>query len=483
MLAARSFDLPLVLILSMACAVACAAEPQSQPATQPTTKPSNPEAHQKARKIIDEALAKYRAAKSYEDKLAGHSEIAARDKDGQDVGQSADVSASLLYAPPNRIALVTDDSAVHCDGRQLWLYTSALDQYTENPTPARLDFDKITEDLGSDAVPHPVLFVLNRPDKTFDGLFPMVREFTAVTREERDGRPGQRLAGVFDATQTPFQAENELVPFSLWFDEKTGLLGEIRLDLTALIRKELDLTEEAKSGEEEEPDVPGMPKHLDRASAALTLTDVRLDAEVPPDRFVFKPEPGTTKVDKFNWDEALPIPDPQTLIGKPAPAFAGTDLDQKPLSLEGLKGRVVVLDFWATWCVPCVQSMPRIQKIADKFSDQSVTVVGINQDARGMEKKVGEFLKDKKITFRQFADPTGKLGRKYRVGGIPCTFLIDKQGTVQAAHVGLRPDLEEKLGGQIETLLKGANLFDPEKLGQPKKEAEKAEEAKTTPKP
>ncbi len=470
----RMLILPTVCVLTLWSQPTWAEPPQSQPATRPTSqaasKPSNPEADQKARELLDAALAKYRAAKSYEDQLSAKSEIVAKDRDGQDVGQSSEMSLTLAWAQPNRLAVITDDFAICSNGKQLWLYTAALDQYTEGPAPDKLDYDQLTEQVGADTVPHPILYVLSHPEQKFAELFPMVREFTAVTREERDGRPGTRLAGVFDAAETRFEIGDELVPFSLWLDEKTGLLGEIRVDLTALIRKELELPEDGTSRPADESVPPGVPQRVDRAQATLSLSAARLDAELPAERFAFKPEPGTQKVEKFNFEELMAMPDPQTLVGKPAPTFAGTGLDGKPLSLESLQGRVVVLDFWATWCVPCVQSMPKIQKLAEKFADQAVTVVGINQDAKGKDQAVEQFLKDKKITFRQFPDPIGKLGRKFKVAGIPCTFLLDKKGLVQAVHVGLLPDGEEVMTKEIETLLKGQNVFDPAQLGKEKKE-------------
>jgi thiol-disulfide isomerase/thioredoxin/outer membrane lipoprotein-sorting protein len=469
MLVANRFRCLRTLLVSIAWAVAPwsrptqADSPQNQPATRPATtqaasRPSNPAANQKAHQIIDAALAKYRAAKSYADKLSATSEIVAKDKDGQDAGQSSETALTLAWAQPNRLAVIADDFAICSSGKQLWLYTAALDQYTEGPAPEKLDYDRLTEAIGADTVPHPVLYVLTHPEQKFETLFPMIREFTAVIPEERDGRPGSRLAGVFDAAQTRFEIGPELVPFSLWFDATTGLLGEIRIDLTALIRKELELPEDGTSRPAEESLPPGVPQRVDRARATVSLSDVRLDADIPADRFVFKPEPGAQKVDKFDFEEPMAMPDPQKLVGQPAPTFTGTGLDQKPLALESLQGRVVVLDFWATWCIPCVQSMPKIQKIAEKFADQPVTVVGINQDSRGKDQAVKQFLKDKKITFRQFLDPTGKLGRKFKVSGIPCTFLLDKKGIVQAVHVGLAPDGEEVMTKEIETLLKGQNI-------------------------
>jgi thiol-disulfide isomerase/thioredoxin len=454
-------------------------QPATQPTTRPTTQPANPEAHRRAMQIIEEALAKYRAAKTYQDKVAGHFELVAADKDGQDVGQVTDSSASALSARPNRAALIGDTFSIHSNGERLWLYSVALDEYTESAAPEQLDYTMLMEELMVDDPPHPVLYVLSHPDKSFAELFPAVREFTAVVPEKRDDRPGLRVSGIFDATDTPFGFGPELVPFSLWFDEKTGLLGELRLELADLFRKMMGLTEQDREPGEPPPELPGMPKRIDRAQATATFSDVKIDTDIPADQFVFKPPKEARKVDEFSFASLMEMPDPQKLIGKPAADFSGNGLDEKPLSLEGLRGRVVVLDFWATWCVPCVQATPLVQKLHEKFADQPVTVVGVNQDARGMEKKVKKFLEDKKVTFRQFLDPYGKLGRRYNVGGIPCTFLIDKKGTIQAVHTGFTPNLQEELGPKIEKLLKGENLFDPEKLGEQAEEAEPPAKPKT----
>ena len=470
------------LVLPSPGPAARAQEPQSQPASRPASQPTNPEADQRARKIVDEALAKYRAAKSYEDKLAGRMEIVATDKDGQDVGQANEYAATLLFSRPNRIAFPTDNFAIYCDGKKLWLYTATLDQYTEADAPERVDYSKLVEELMADDPPHPILYLLDQPDKKFAELFPMVREFTGVTREEREGHPGLRVAGLFDASQTPFELGPELVPFSLWFDEKTGLLGELKIEFTAAFKKMLGLTDEPpgkeKEQEQEEETPPGMPKHVERAVASVTLSDVKLDADIPADRFVYKPDAGVEKVAKFDWHKLMQPPNPRDLIGKPAPNFAGNGLDEKPLDLEKLRGRVVILDFWATWCVPCVQAIPQIQKLVEKFAEQPVSFIGINQDAKGSEKKVKKFVADKKMTFRQFLDPASKLGRQYKVAGIPCTFLLDKQGVVQDVRVGYKADLEEDLGKAIEKLLKGENLYDPAELAKERAAAKEGEKPK-----
>src|SRR5688572_28929850 len=95
---------------------------------------------------------------------------------------------------------------------------------------------------------------------------------------------------------------------------------------------------------------------------------------------------GDEKVDEFQFggDDSRQ----QELVGKPAPDFTGVDLEGKPVSLADYRGRVVMLDFWATWCGPCVQAIPHIQKVANKFADKPVTVLGINRDQPGSESRV-----------------------------------------------------------------------------------------------
>lgn len=457
----------------------------SQPTTQPTTGPARSEAQQRAQAVVEQALAKYRAAKTYQDELEAHMEFVATDKDGQDVGQTDDYSVSLLFGAPNRTALVSDNISIHCDGKKLWLYAAALDQYTENPAPNRLDYVALGEEVMADDPPHPLLYVLTQPDKKLDELFPMIRELTGVTRAERDGKPGQRVAGLFDAADLPFAFGPELIPFSLWFDEKTGLLGELKLDFTAAMKKALGLSGNKQDAEDSEEDEPGTPRHVERAEVTLRFKNVKLDAEIPADRFAFQPDRGTQKVAEFDWDAAMQMPDPRDMIGQPAPAFSGDAFDGKPLSLESLRGRVVVLDFWATWCVPCVKALPEVQKISEKYADKQVTVVGINQDNKAAEAKVKKFIADKKLTFRQFPDIGLKIGKSYKVAAIPCTIVIDAKGIVQAVHVGLDPEkpqeFPKQLSEQIEKLLKGETLFDPEKLARERKERESAKEPPKVP--
>jgi peroxiredoxin/outer membrane lipoprotein-sorting protein len=425
----------------------------------------------RAREVIDRAMARYRAARTYADKMTGSLEIEATDKDGADVGTDETDTATLEFARPNRIAMKTDVYAVYCNGEKLWIYQEMLDQYTESPAPEKLDLSKIDEQVLGGTAPHPVLKVMTTPDKSFHELFPVVNGFDAVESETRDGQTLIRIDGTFDATDTPFGVPVKRAPFSLFFQEKTGLLAEIRLDIAEILTTSLGLNEEG----EEPPDVPGMPRKITSGSITLLLEDVKLDADIPAEHFVYKPGPDVKKVDEFELPEGFGGPDTKKLIGKEAPTFAGEDLEGKPLDLAKLRGQVVVLDFWATWCIPCVQALPNVQKLHEQFASQPVTFIGVNSDSKTALNSVRKFVADKKLTFQQFHDDGGKVGAAYKVSAIPCTVLIGKQGIVQAVHIGFSSGGEKQVQEEIEKLLKGERLYEPQEK---KPEEKKPEESK-----
>ena len=112
-------------------------------------------------------------------------------------------------------------------------------------------------------------------------------------------------------------------------------------------------------------------------------------------------------------------------VGKAAPAFDVSEWIGEPVGLEQLQGKVVLLDFWGNWCVPCKKKLPMIQELHDKYKGDGLEVIGIH--SLKDSEKAAEFLSNNNYTFRTALD-TGKSAQNYSVLGWPTYYLIDKQG-------------------------------------------------------
>jgi thiol-disulfide isomerase/thioredoxin len=129
-----------------------------------------------------------------------------------------------------------------------------------------------------------------------------------------------------------------------------------------------------------------------------------------------------------------------------APPFAVTTLDGQQVSLDGLAGKVVLIDFWATWCGPCREALPHIRKIAQKFSEQPLVVLSISLDKDEDEAKWKDFVAKNGMTWLQYRDGSfdGPIAKQFGVHAIPATFTIDADGVLEDQHVG-DADIEGKL--------------------------------------
>ena len=118
------------------------------------------------------------------------------------------------------------------------------------------------------------------------------------------------------------------------------------------------------------------------------------------------------------------------------PEFSGFTADSRRVSLVGLSGRVVLLNFWATWCLECRAEMPAFERLHREFSVQGLAVVGIN--AREGTGTIREYAKELGLTFPLISDPTGKINSTYGVIGLPTTFFIGRDGRPVALAIGPR---------------------------------------------
>ncbi|HEV2130266.1 MAG TPA: TlpA disulfide reductase family protein [Longimicrobiaceae bacterium] len=131
-------------------------------------------------------------------------------------------------------------------------------------------------------------------------------------------------------------------------------------------------------------------------------------------------------------------------VGTSAPDFIARDLDGAPVSLGELRGQVVLLNVWATWCPPCVEEMPSMQRLHERLGPEGLRVVAVSIDAAAGERdafgrpggNVRTFAEEFGITFDIWRDPSGDIQRTYRTTGVPESFVINRDGVIIKKVIG-----------------------------------------------
>lgn len=142
--------------------------------------------------------------------------------------------------------------------------------------------------------------------------------------------------------------------------------------------------------------------------------------------------------DKTTRKGELPKPpgagmNPGDWIGHPVLDFQVTDLKGKTLSLETYRGQVVLLDFWATWCPPCIAEIPNVRRTYETYKDQKFQIIGISLD-RSME-PLKAYIEKEELEWLHYWDNNGRIRNMYKVSGIPSTFLIDGEGVIRKTNL------------------------------------------------
>ncbi|MBI3019189.1 MAG: TlpA family protein disulfide reductase [Deltaproteobacteria bacterium] len=128
------------------------------------------------------------------------------------------------------------------------------------------------------------------------------------------------------------------------------------------------------------------------------------------------------------------FPNPVLKTGTLAPDLEITDIEGKTHKLSEYRGKVVLLNFWATWCPPCLAEMPSLEAAYTKLRDQGFEVLAINLDEQ--PKTVHKLIQEHKLSFKIFLDPQGKAAHAYLVYGLPYTIVLDREGKIQYKGFG-----------------------------------------------
>lgn len=133
--------------------------------------------------------------------------------------------------------------------------------------------------------------------------------------------------------------------------------------------------------------------------------------------------------------------------------FSWKDTNGNTVRLSELKGKVVLLDFWATWCGPCKMTIPYVEQLYEDYENKGVEVIGVNLDQGVEESTIIEFVKEKGMKYLVIRDASGNVSSKYGVTSIPRFFFIDKQGRIANVVIGYKDDMYQAFSEELDKLL------------------------------
>jgi peroxiredoxin len=343
-----------------------------------------------------------------------------------------DSKMTLRLERPNRLAILLEEGlmgvTIVSDGKQMTQYIPTMNRYTVKDAPADLkDWSDVEAGgmMGASGA-----YLSADSEEFYKALMEGVTKSEYVGMEEVDSAQCHHC-----------RFEQEEFNWDIWIDAgEKPLVRKIVPDLSKQFAQAGGVLEGAKM------------------EYVVTLTDWNVEPKFSDADFAFTPPEGATKVDSlFEGLAGAQEEGPHPLLGDAAPAFTTIGLDDKPIDLAAHIGKdVILLDFWATWCGPCVQAMPEVDGVAEKFADRGLVFFAVNvaEDAETIK----EFLKTSKLEVPVAMDADGKITESYGVEGIPQTVLIGKDGKVQVVHVGFSDNLAEQLTQQVEDLLAGKDL-------------------------
>ncbi len=163
----------------------------------------------------------------------------------------------------------------------------------------------------------------------------------------------------------------------------------------------------------------------------------------------FKPPAGAQLVSHFGGSSEQDAR--QALVGLAAPEVKVRTAGDDKFLLSKQRGKVVVMEFWATWCPPCCRALPILEAVTESFSKSDVVFIAVNEKEE--QDKVKSFLSEKSLNVRVGFDADGEVSQRYRVVGIPQTVVIGRDGKIKSIHTGLTPDFKEQMTKELQSML------------------------------
>jgi peroxiredoxin len=329
---------------------------------------------------------------------------------------------------PNKLAIRLTDGMgadLYSDGRQVTVSLPPMKTFTQKPAPKDFEglFDMPEASLVNKGVGN-MLFVDRLLKKNpYDAIMQNVDSAKFIGTENLGAARGHHLRIVQGEIATDLWVADGPQPWLLKAGvDMSSQLGELM------------------------PKSPNSKMTMD-----VTFGGWKTGEHPGPQAFAFTPPADAHKVATL-----FEQPENRELLGKPAPAVSLDVVGGGKLDLQAMKGKVVVLEFWASWCVPCVQSLPQAAEVTRQFKNRGVAFYAINQDEE--PEVVQAFMQKRNFQFPVAVDTGSQAASFFKVSGIPFTAVIGKDGKVQAIHTGLEPDFKQKLTEELEALTSGKTL-------------------------
>lgn len=315
----------------------------------------------------------------------------------------------LAAAKPNKnraeLRTATNGLLTIADGETNWAYLAGYNQYSRQAA------DKLPRPFKEWAMRSMYLLSMH------NGLDTRISE-AQILREESINVGGEMITCIVVECKYRTSGSNIEPPSDfLWIDKARYLiLHEIR-----------HYTESTIQGS------------VHTSKVTYTYNVVKTNQPLPETLFAFSPPPGSREVADLSVRPGTSTPPMSTgaTIGKEAFDFVLKDLSGREVSLKNLRGKVVLINFWASWCGPCRVEMPYLEKLHREFKDKEVVILGINSERPEVAL---EFFQKNGYTFSTLWDERGSVARNYQVHGIPQVFVIGRDGRIVTHYVGTRSE-------------------------------------------
>ncbi len=366
----------------------------------------------------------YKDMKGFTQTMSTEMKISAADK------QTAMTSVfKVSFGRPNKFYLKLESGKMGgqmiCDGKTAYLYTPVLNKYMSMPAPENLSqiFDTIDYQIvGGGFSSMSLIESMCTPD-------PYKQIMADVLKVEHIGveKVGDNDCDHMRFTQKDFT-------WDMWVRQgKEPWIQKVTADMSKILANK-----------------PGAPEGV-TAVLTCSYTDSQANVEPTAQLLTFAKPEGAQEVKSF-LEEKSAQPAVHPLVNKPAPSFDLETVDGAKFNLAAQKGKVVVLDFWATWCGPCTMALPIITEVTSSLKDKDVVFLAVN--IQETPAQIKEFLEKKNLKVSVGLDSEGKVAEMYQVRGIPQTVIVGKDGNVAEVHIGFSPDLKESFTKELNDILK-----------------------------